>query len=419
MIYVIDSIMGSGKTTAMIKQMNEHPEKRWLFITGRLDEVARITNECKGFCQPKIVTDVDGMDRSKINGVKRLLKKGLNISTTHQLFSRFTTDLIDMLTEKDYTLVMDETIDLLQQVNLHDADLSLLEDGTIKIHSSGRVEWLMMEQPDKGVTFSHIKTLCDNNELQINSKKMLFRLMSKRTFAAFKDAYIMTYLFERQPMRYYFDAYNVKYTMMYADETGIHPGKDKRKYSLNINLFQNSKFNGEGLSYKKYALSMNWQRNEQNLEAVKKMLKLYIRYYCGSGSNDCLWTIFKRYKKQMQGDGQTKGFIPLNSMATNKYGNRHNVAYVVNRFMNADVVNCYRSLGIDFDNNWFALCEMLQFLWRSAIRNGEAVNVWIPSKRMRDYFVEWYNSVSDTPMKYEEPLLYSVYDEDDFKFQEG
>ena len=32
---------------------------------------------------------------------------------------------------------------------------------------------------------------------------------------------------------------------------------------------------------------------------------------------------------------------------------------------------------------------MIQFIWRSAIRNGEPVNVFIPSKRMRILLQKW------------------------------
>lgn len=417
MIKIIDSLMGSGKTTAMIDYTKNHPEERQIFITERLDEVERIVNQCDHFYEPRITIDNAGMDVSKTNGALKLLHSGHNIATTHQLFNRFTQDMLDLIEEKKYVLIMDESIGLVSQIMIHGADMILLskEHETIKVHPSGRIEWLDREYPDKGAAFSYLKTLSDMNELYTFNKIKLFRLLGVRSLSVFKDVWIMTYLFERQPMRYYLDAYKMKYEIWHAKDCKLYQGKSTEKYHIPINLFQKDKFNGEGLGYDRYIFSANWYSNNNNRKKVKNMLREYISYYCGSGSGDCIWTVFKRYKKDVQGKGYARGFIPLNARGTNIYGDRHNVAYVVNRFMNADVAACYRSLGIDFDNNWFALCEMLQFLWRSAIRNGEAVNVWIPSKRMRDYFVEWYNSVSDTPMKYEEPLLYSVYDEDDFE----
>lgn len=41
-ITVVDSIMGSGKTSAMINHINSHSENNYIFITPFLAEVQRI-----------------------------------------------------------------------------------------------------------------------------------------------------------------------------------------------------------------------------------------------------------------------------------------------------------------------------------------------------------------------------------------
>lgn len=46
MIKVCDTIMGGGKTSAVISHINAHPEKRFLYITPYLDEAARINKSC-------------------------------------------------------------------------------------------------------------------------------------------------------------------------------------------------------------------------------------------------------------------------------------------------------------------------------------------------------------------------------------
>lgn len=54
-ITVIDSIMGSGKTTYMINVINKNPELRYIFISKYLSEVDRIIQSCKmaRFQQPE------------------------------------------------------------------------------------------------------------------------------------------------------------------------------------------------------------------------------------------------------------------------------------------------------------------------------------------------------------------------------
>jgi hypothetical protein len=50
--------------------------------------------------------------------------------------------------------------------------------------------------------------------------------------------------------------------------------------------------------------------------------------------------------------------------------------------------------GISLDDDQFALSEMVQFVWRSAIRDNQPIDLYIPSKRMRDLFINWMNSIS-------------------------
>lgn len=38
-IEILDAMMGSGKTTALIRWINKHPEKRYIYISPLLSEV--------------------------------------------------------------------------------------------------------------------------------------------------------------------------------------------------------------------------------------------------------------------------------------------------------------------------------------------------------------------------------------------
>lgn len=51
--------------------------------------------------------------------------------------------------------------------------------------------------------------------------------------------------------------------------------------------------------------------------------------------------------------------------------------------------NFFSANNIDVDENGFALSEMLQFIWRSAIRDGKEIWVYIPSIRMRNLLKQW------------------------------
>ena len=79
----------------------------------------------------------------------------------------------------------------------------------------------------------------------------------------------------------------------------------------------------------------------------------------------------------------------MNTRASNDYADRSNVAYLVNRYVNPMVTGFFYMHDVELDEDAFALSEMLQLIWRSRIRKGESINVYIPSRRMRELFEDW------------------------------
>lgn len=49
----------------------------------------------------------------------------------------------------------------------------------------------------------------------------------------------------------------------------------------------------------------------------------------------------------------------------------------------------FRDYGIEINENLYALSQLVQWIWRSAIRNGERVSLYIPSSRMRTLFEQF------------------------------
>lgn len=82
-------------------------------------------------------------------------------------------------------------------------------------------------------------------------------------------------------------------------------------------------------------------------------------------------------------------FIPCNSKATNQYSERRFLAYVINRKMAFGIKHFFKMRGYEIDEDVWALSEMIQWIWRSAIRNGEQVYLFVPSYRMRRLLLEW------------------------------
>ncbi len=45
--------------------------------------------------------------------------------------------------------------------------------------------------------------------------------------------------------------------------------------------------------------------------------------------------------------------------------------------------------GVTINEDLYGLSEMIQWIWRSRIRKGESINIYIPSMRMRNLLDAW------------------------------
>lgn len=87
-------------------------------------------------------------------------------------------------------------------------------------------------------------------------------------------------------------------------------------------------------------------------------------------------------------------FLQTNARATNKYRGCTDIAYMVNRFADPNIMKFFHTHNIAVDADAYAQSEMLQWIWRSAIRDGKPINLYIPSRRMRELLIDWIKSVS-------------------------
>ena len=48
-----------------------------------------------------------------------------------------------------------------------------------------------------------------------------------------------------------------------------------------------------------------------------------------------------------------------------------------------------------FDKAHKSLSNVIQFVFRSRLRKGESINLYVPSSRMRELFLKWLNGDYD------------------------
>ena len=66
--------------------------------------------------------------------------------------------------------------------------------------------------------------------------------------------------------------------------------------------------------------------------------------------------------------------------------------HLFNRYPNRSVKAYLQDYGYDVNDNVFALSELVQWVWRSAIRNNQPITLCIASSRMKKLFEKWLDS---------------------------
>ena len=400
-VRIVDEMMGRGKTSAAINFINSSDDdQKFLFITPYLTEIERIMKECprKKFRQPYYLRG------RKLEGIKELINNGCNIISTHALFQKFDLEVIDLCRAKNYTLIMDEVTDVIEKYDISDADFKVLHENFADIdEDTGLLRWKASD--DYHGKFAEEKRLCELNSLAYYGGSIMIWLFPIEAFNAFRHIYILTYMFKAQLQRYYYDYYHLPYqyifvkgnskdTYTFTEEKEIV--NEEYNYEQLIHILYDSKLNLIG--DRETDLSKAWYERNKNNSSMRQLKNNILNFFVNkrkSKTADNIWTTFKDYKKLLSGKGYGRGFVPLNMRASNDYRHRTSIAYPVNRYINPCIKQFFSKHGVKVDEDAYALSEMLQFIWRSAIRDGKEIWIYVPSVRMRTLLEQWISDHSN------------------------
>ena len=393
-VTVVDCICGSGKTSWAIDYMNTNTDKKFIYITPYLDEVERILKgcDCRAFFEPK----TERGEGSKLKDFNKLLSQGKNIVSTHSLFAMIDNNTLEYLKEYNYTLILDEVFNVVEEIKITKSDREILLKDKVKVDEDGKLTWI--DKNYKG-TLSKYKNAIEKGDCYIYDNCFMLWTFPVSIMKALKHTYILTYMFTGQVQRYYYDMNSVEYEYKSI-------GKINNKYEIVdynehedlshikelINICDDKKLNKIGED--KYALSKSWYiKQDENkgdgFDVLKNNMYNYFRHKVKGKGQDNMFTCFKDFKNQCKGKGYSKGFVSCNARATNEYRHKKNLAYVVNIFNNPMILKFFRSKDVKVDENTFALSELIQWMFRSQLRDGKKINIYIPSKRMRTLLENW------------------------------
>lgn len=380
MIKIIDAYMGYGKSTGIINEIKNNPDKKYIVIVPYLTELERYKNKCgKNFHEPNTKNE----DGSKIISLKFLLKNKKNIVSTHACFKSLNKEDLELL--KGYTLILDEVLDV---INVFDLNKGMLE-GMLKTN------WLTINKETKLITwqpkieeelpreYEELRTACGNQNAYLINEKVIIWEYPVEIFKEFNEVKILTYQFKGSIMDIYFKKNNIEYQLEKVDDT-----KFKKMAKLLINIYKGSM----NKDYEKAGSLNKTSYKKLTKEEKEKLATRAKNFFCRNAKTKFkfnAWTSYKNEQNKLKVLSSEKSFIPCNCKGTNEFCEIQSMAYLINLFIPNEIKNYFVKDNYKVSDDEWALNMMIQWIWRSRIRKEESINLYIPSKRMRDLLIKW------------------------------
>lgn len=396
-VSVIDAPCGTGKTTYSINEINSTNDPV-VFCTPFITEVTRIGAECERVTAMDDSKEFKAMYKgNKIDIAKKLLAEGKSISITHELFKLFDEDCYRFIQQYGYRLYLDEVITSVENFGVKPSDINWMLDRKAIAVLADTKEVVWLENDYDGVHNKIMKAikagdvyLCDISD----KKQLLVWELSICKFIFFKEVTLLTYLFEGSELSCFFKINRVPYTLYSMKDHKVIPydkyteNREALKGLINI-------YDGKANNNFKGTLSATYYNNKKNakeIDQMKKNAEGYFKNTLKAPNTSIMWSCYKGDENKLKFKRCTSNnYVPFNSRATNDYREKTNLAYLINVFVDPDIMHYFNSYGVDLDQNLYAVSTLIQWICRSAIRDGKPVNLYLPSQRMRDLLEKFFN----------------------------
>ncbi|NMD69600.1 hypothetical protein HHO41_04805 [Bacillus sp. DNRA2] len=392
-ITVVDSIMGAGKTSWAIQYMNEaSPLEKFIYITPFLTEVERVKSSVssRNFLPPNNAN----VEKTKMRSLKDLIVQGADIVSTHSLFQTADDELIELITDSGYTLILDEVMTVIEPVSVKASDIKKLEASGDIIIDGNKVIWT--GDPHDDSRYRDVRELAQAGNLFYHRGKFLIWAFPPSVFAAFSKVLILTYMFDGQIQRYYYDMFRFEYKYKsVVSANGVYSlidydrtRENRRELFGLIDIYEGKK---NDIGSRKNALSATFLRRG-DLDTLKQLKNHIYGYFINdikAKKHEVFWSTLKELEGPLTPKGYKGRYIPVNARATNEYQDVSTLAYIFNRYPNPHERAFFEDNGVTVNVEALAVSDLLQWIWRSRIRNNEPINLYLPSSRMRELLKAW------------------------------
>ena len=397
-VTVIDSPCGAGKTNWLIKYIQEHIDtERFIYMSASEEEIARVVYEVNAGKEwhNKVIHNTNPLRYTNWNkryvNFKTLVENGKSIATSYETISMCSKETTELIASGNYTLILDEVSSVVEniakEIKFKRDDLALMEEVKLA-HIEDDGLFVVDDQEFYGI-YSDIMSRSKSGTVHYIDKDTIRWTFPVHEFSAFNRVIISTYMFDNQLQKYYYDLCNIKYDKVSLVDSKIVPYIYEKVNTTKLHIYNKDDLNSIGDDKK--SLTTKWYKRTtaKNLKPLKDAMYKFIKNVAKVNCDDVVWTTVKRNTNPLQKRGYDKCFIPSNTRSIQEFKTKHCVIYTVNEAINPFVLSYFKDRGINIDEDKWALAEMIQFISRSAVSNNEDVNVYVPSKRMRELLLDY------------------------------
>tara|TARA_X000000950_G_scaffold243200_1_gene298091 strand:- start:146 stop:1363 length:1218 start_codon:yes stop_codon:yes gene_type:complete len=401
-INIKDQPCGSGKTTSMIEGFQQ--DRKYLVIVPELTEVARVIEGSKfvPFQQPHANDNEAG---TKTKSLENLMLNGMNIVATHKLHENLVPLAKDGLLD-DYDIIIDEVPNVVKHV----AEKSSTSIEEFYVDSG----YMLVDQYTGLVTptqkwwsnKNHVNDTLDRTILGYAAGGCLYLLegkffiwaMPRELLTAGRTTTILTYKSEGSMLLAYLRKLNVPSEV--ANDNN-QENTFRRQAAELITICDIPALSKLKLSYNGQSKGLN---EDQYCRTVVTALKnLRGRQLKDVPIENILITCIKNgwYKN---GDEKVAGpfasgsklfkgakWIANTTRGTNNHAHCSHLIYLHDQHINPFVARWLGDSSQEFKDA-YALTELIQWVWRSRVRKGRPITLYLPSPRMRRLMEEWLSS---------------------------
>ena len=401
-VTIRDYPCGSGKTTSMIEGFRS--DRKYLVIVPLLTEVDRVVEWSKStpFQQPHAN---DNNAPTKTESLESMVLQGENIVATHSLFER----LVPLARQgllSDYDIIIDEVPEVVRSVSSK-SKVSIeefyLNTGYMTVDTkTGLVRptkkwWSMRDDVDDTLSTT-ILTYANTGCLYLLEGHLFIWAMPKELLTAGRTTTILTYKSEGSVLSSYLKKLNVPVEV--TNDNQLEEAFRKKAAEL-ITIKDIPALSRLALSHSGQLAGIS---NSSYCKTIGIALKnLRGRQLSGVLADNILITCakegwLKKGNERVAGPFASRSklfkganWVPKVTRGTNDYAHCSHLIYLYDQHMNPYVARWLEDNSRAFDDA-YALTELIQWVWRSRVRKGQPITLYLPSLRMRQLMEEWLSN---------------------------